>query len=183
MAFLAALMGLLRSLLSGHQLAIENLALRQQLAVLRRETPRPWIRPSDRLLWVALSRWWPKWKEALNLVKPETVIAWHRADLRLFWRWRSRRGGRPRIDAEIQALVRKMATDNPSWNAPRIHGELLKLGFTVAQSTVAAYLPHRPRQRKPPSQTWRTFLGNHMFQATAMDFFVIPTVTFQLPGQ
>jgi hypothetical protein len=94
-------------------------------------------------------------------VRPETVIAWHRAGFRLFWRWRSRPGGRPRIVGEVRALVRRLASDNPTWGAPRIHGELLKLGFCVAESTVAAYLPARPR--KPSSQTWRTFLKNHLF--------------------
>ncbi len=111
---------------------------------------------------------------------PATVIAWHRAGFRFFWRWRTRGGGRPTISAELQAQVRRLSTDNPSWGAPRIHGELLKLGFVIAQSTVAAWMPKRPRPRKPPSQTWRTFLKNHRSTAAAMDFFVIPTATFQL---
>jgi putative transposase len=180
MAFLQAVLGLFGTLLSGRSLVLENLALRQQLAVLRRQAPRPRLRVADRLFWVALARLWPRWREALHLVKPETVIAWHRAGFRLFWRWRSSRGGRPRVDAEVQALVRQMASDNPSWGAPRIHGELLKLGYRVAQSTVAKYMPPQPKTRKPPSQAWRTFLRNHMSQAAAMDFFVIPTATFQL---
>lgn len=178
MVLLVAVFGLLRSVLAGHELALENVALRQQLAVLRRHRPRPSLRAVDRLFWMALASWWPRWREVLCLVKPETVIAWHRAGFRQFWRWRSRRGGRPRTDAAIQALVRKMATDNPSWGAPRIHGELLKLGYRVAQSTVAKYMPRRPR--RPSSQTWRNFLRNHLSQTAAMDFFVIPTATFQL---
>ncbi len=179
MAVLLALVGMLLSLLDRRSLALENLALRQQLAVLRRQAPRPRLRPSDRLFWVALARLWPRWREALCLVKPATVVAWHRAGFRLFWRWRSR-GGRPRVDEEVRALVRRLAKDNATWGAPRIHGELLKLGFRVAQSTVAVCMPSQPRPRKPPSQTWRSFLRNHLFQAAAMDFFVIPTVTFRL---
>jgi hypothetical protein len=169
-----------RSLASRQELVLENLALRQQLAVLRKQTPRPAVRTVDRLFWVALSRVWPKWKDALCLVKPSTVLAWHREGFRLFWRWRSR-GGRPAVSTEVQQLVQRLATDNPGWGAPRIHGELLKLGFEVAQSTVAALMPKGPRPpKKPPSQTWRTFLKNHLGQAAAMDFFVIPTASFQV---
>jgi putative transposase len=177
MALIFALFGFFRSVRSWNDLALENLALRQQLAVFKRRTPRPRLDAADRLFWIGLSRWWPRWQEALCLVKPQTVVSWHRAGVRLFWRWRSRRGGRPRVDAEIRALVQRLARDNATWGAPRIHGELLKLGYRVAQSTVAAYLPSRP---KPPSQTWRTFLKIHLFQAAAIDFFVIPTVTFRL---
>ena len=162
------------------ELLLENLVLRRQLAVLRRRVPRPRLRLLDRLFWVALSRLWPPWRDALHLVTPATVIAWHRAGFRLFWGWRTKGGGRPTISPELQALVRRLATDNPSWGAPRIHGELLKLGFRVAQSTVAAWMPSRPRPRKPPSQKWRAFLKNHLSKAAAMDFFVIPTATFQL---
>ena len=168
-----------RSLVSRQELLLENLALRQQLAVLHKATPRPALRTFDRLFWVALSRVWPEWKDALHVVKPATVIAWHRAGFRLFWRWRSR-GGRPPVPSEVRHLVRRMATDNPGWGAPRIHGELLKLGFRVAQSTVAKLMPKGPRTAKPPSQAWRTFLRNHLTQAAAMDFFVIPTASFRL---
>ena len=170
----------LASMQGRAHLVLENLALRQQLAVLRRRAPRPKLRWRDRLFWVALSRLWPRWREALHIVTPATVITWHRAGFRLFWRWRTRGGGRPVIAPEVRALVQRLATDNPAWGAPRIHGELLKLGFSVAQSTVAAWMPSRPRPRKPPSQTWRTFLKNHLSTAAAMDFFVIPTATFQL---
>ncbi len=165
---------------SGSQLVLENLALRQQLAVLRRRTPRPKLRMRDRFFWMALACVWPNWKNALHIVKPATVIAWHRKGFRLFWSWRSSPGGRPPVSCEVVAMVHRMATDNPGWGAPRIHGELLKLGYRVAQSTVTKYLPKRLKPRSPPSQSWRTFLRNHLRQSAAMDFFVIPTATFQL---
>ena len=168
-----------RALSSRQELVLENLALRQQLAVLRLQTARPAVRTIDRLFWVTLSRLWPKWKDALCVVKPSTVLAWHRAGFRLFWRWCSR-GGRPSVPSEVRELVQRLAADNPGWGAPRIHGELLKLGFEVAQSTVAALMPKEPRPKKPPSQTWRTFLANHLSQAAAMDFFVIPTASFEV---
>lgn len=180
-AHVVALMGTVASLLSNRPaLVLENLALRHQLAVLQRRARRPKLHAVDRLLWVGLSRLWPRWKELLVIVKPDTVVAWHRAGFRLFWRWRSSRGGRPRAPDEVRAIVRRLATDNPRWGAPRIHGELLKLGFRVSQSTVASLMPKGPRAKKPPSQTWRTFLKNHLTQAAAMDFFVIPTVRFGL---
>ena len=180
-AHFVALMGAVAALLvSRPALVLENLALRHQLAVLQRRAARPKLRPLDRLLWVALARLWPRWREFLVIVKPDTVVAWHRAGFRLIWRWRSSRGGRPRAPDEVRALVRRLAKDNPRWGAPRIHGELLKLGFRVAQSTVAKWLPPRPAPGKPPSQAWRTFRRNHLFQAAAMDFFVIPTVSFGL---
>ena len=138
---------------------IEILALRHQLAVLqRRSTKRPRVRTADRLLWVMLSRAWAQCRSALVIVKPETVIAWQRKGFRLYWRWKSRGGksGRPSVRLEIRKLIRQMSTANLLWGAPRIHGELLKLGIQVSQATVAKYMV---RQRKPPSQTWRTFLG------------------------
>ena len=169
-----------RAFSTRSELVLENLALRQQLAVLRAKTSRPEVHTIDRPLWVALSRIWPKWKSALHLVKPQTVIAWHRMGFRLFWRWRSSRGGRPTISEEVRALIRGMASENPGWGSPRIHGELLKLGIRVAQSTVSKLMPSPRRPSGPPSQTWRAFLRNHLFAAAAMDFFVIPTATFQL---
>jgi hypothetical protein len=176
------LLSALASLVTGRSsLLLENLALRHQLAVLRRQRPRrPRLGALDRLLWVGLSRLWPRWKELLVIVKPATVVAWHRAGFRLFWAWRSRRGGRPRVSDELRGLVRRLARDNPHWGAPRIHGELLKLGFKVSQSTVAKWLPPRPPRDKPSSQPWRTFLRNHLAQAAAMDFVVIPTLSFGL---
>jgi len=159
---------------------IEILALRHQLAVLQRRTQkRPSLRTADRLLWVILSRVWERWRAALVIVKPETVIAWQRKGFRLYWRWKSRAGksGRPCVSREIRELIRQMSSANPLWGAPRIHGELLKLGIQISQATVAKYMM---RQRKPPSQTWRTFLDNHLVQLVAIDFLVVPTVGFRL---
>jgi hypothetical protein len=166
------------SLRSRRELALENLALRQQLAVLKRSSKRPKLAKMDRAFWVALSRLWTSWPHALILVKPETVIGWHRKGFKLFWTWKSRtRGGRPRIDTEIQTLIRRMALENPTWGAPRIHGELLKLGFEVTEATVSRYMP---RRRKPPSQRWRAFLRNHTKELVSVDFFVVPTATFRI---
>jgi hypothetical protein len=125
-----------------------------------------------------VSRWWPSWRNALILFKPQTVVAWHRKVFRLFWAYKSRRRrGRPSVNAEIRALVRQMAQANVGWGAPRVHGELLKLAFLVSQATVSGYMPKR---RRPPSQTWRTFLDNHMGCLASIDFFVVPTATFGL---
>ena len=166
------------SLRSQRELALENLAWRQQLAVLRQKTKRPKLTNADRAFWVALSRLSTGWQHALILVKPETVIRWHRKGFRLYWTGKSRhRGGRPRIDAEIRALVRRMARENPTWGAPRIHGELLMLGFEVSEATVSRYMP---RRTKPPSQSWRTFLRNHTLDLVSIDFFVVPTATFRI---
>ena len=142
-------------------LELENLALRQQIGVLQRSArKRPRLTPIDRLLWVWLSRVWSGWRSALAIVQPETVLAWHRAGFRLFWTWKVQRGrpGRPVVSREIRDLIRRMCRENPSWGAPRIHGELLKLGIKIAASSVSKYMV---RSRKPPSQTWRTFLENH----------------------
>jgi len=151
---------------------IEILALHHQLALLkRRTTKRPSLRTADRLFWVMLSRVWAQWRTALVVVKPETVIAWQRKGFRLYWRWKSRGGksGRPSVSLEIRELIGRMSTANPLWGAPRVHGELLKLGIQISQTTVAKYMV---RQRKPPSQTWRTFLENHVQQLVAIDFLV-----------
>ena len=176
---LCALLATARSSLrSQRELALENLALRQQLAVLKRKTKRPQLTNADRAFWVALSRLWTGWRHALILVKPETVIRWHRKGFRLYWTWKSRnRGGRPRIDAEIRALVQRMARENPSWGAPRIHGELLMLGFEVSEATASRYMS---RRTKPPSQNWQTFLRNHTLDLVSIDFFVVPTATFRI---
>ena len=156
-------------------LQLEILALRHQLGVLQRQKKRATLRASDRLLWVVLSRLWKQWRAVLLIVKPETVLAWHRKGFRLYWRWKSRAGkcGRPRISRETRELIRQMSKANPLWGAPRIHGELLKLGIEVSQATVAKYMS---RQGKPPSQTWRTFLENHVEQIVATDFLVVRTV-------
>ena len=160
------------------QLAAENLALRQQLAVLQRSSARPKLRPFDRCFWVWLSTWFQPWRSWLVLVKPETVIAWHRQGFRWYWRWKSGgKPGRPTLDAEVRALIRQMAIDNPTWGTPRITSELHLLGYHVGESTVAKYRPHI---RKPPSQHWRTFLVNHLGSMASMDFLVVPTATFRL---
>jgi putative transposase len=161
-------------------LVVENLALRQQLAVLRQSVKRPKLRPRDRVFWVWLSRLWPNWRSTLILVQPETVIRWHRQGFKLYWRWKSRAGkpGRPRIKREIRDLIRRMSRENPTWGAPRILSELLLLGHDVAEATVAKYMVCT---RKPPSQTWRTFLDNHVGDIAACDFFTIPDRHFPCP--
>jgi transposase InsO family protein len=132
----------------------------------------------DRVLWAWLSRTWRGWRSVLHIVTPETVVGWHRRGFRLFWTWKSRRrSGRPAVPADLRALIRELSTANPLWGAPRVHGELQKLGLVVSQPTVAKYMRRHPR---PPSQTWRTFLTNHASQIMAADLFVVPTVTFRL---
>ncbi len=162
-------------------LKAELLALRHQILVLERRQGRRRVQlcPLDRVYWVVLSRLWPRWRQALHLVKPETVIAWQRRGFRWYWRWKSRRSGRPAVRSDVIDLIRVMYQANPTWGAPRIHGELLKLGFEVAQSTVSKYLP-RPSFRRAPSQGWRTFLRNHFSEMIAVDFAVVPTVKGQL---
>jgi transposase InsO family protein len=161
------------------QLEAEKVALRHQVVVLRRQVRgRVRLTNVDRLILVQLYRWFPSILKALAIVQPETVIRWHRAGFRCYWRWKSRaRGGRPALEAELRTLVQKMSIDNPLWGAPRIHGELLKLGFEVAQSTVAKYMVKRSGS---PSQGWRTFLRNHAPEIAAMDLCVVPTIGFSL---
>ena len=163
---------------SRASLELELVALRHQVTVLRRQRPgRPRLFSTDRLLWVWLYRIWPQVLNTMVLVKPATVVQWHRKGFRLYWRRRSRRLGRPRMSREIRDLIRKMSLANPLWGAPRIHGELLKLGIDVSQATVGRYLPWRP---KVPSPTWRSFLHNHMHDTAAVDMFVVVTARFQL---
>ena len=157
-------------------LALENLALRQQLAILHRKAPRPRLRSADRVFWLSLARVWDQWRSALILVRPETVLRWHRHGFRYFWKWKSR--GRPCVSPEAIRLIRRMSRENPLWGAPRIRSELLLLGYDIAEATVAKYMSRR--DRRPPSQTWRTFLRNHLRATAACDFFVIPTATFRL---
>ena len=173
---LATLRDTLRSRVA---LQLEVLALRQQLATMRRSSSRPSLHSVDRLFWVLLSRLWPAWRATLVIVKPETVITWHRKGFRLFWTWKSRRrrGGRAPVPREVRDLVRRMSRENPLWGAPWIHGELKKLGIEVSEATVSKYME---RHRKPPSQTWRTFLRNHVGCLASIDFFVVPTATFSL---
>jgi len=159
-------------------LQAEILALRHQLNVPQRSAhARRVLRSSDRILWAWLSQLWPDWRSALLIVKPETVIRWHRRGFCLYWRWKSRHPGRPDTGREIRELIRKMCISNPTWGAPRVHGELLKLGLDISQSTVSKYMV---RPRKPPSQAWRTFLENHFKQLVSVDFLVVPTVSFRI---
>lgn len=164
---------LVRSRVALH---LEILALRHQLTVVNRSRrSRLQLSSADRMLWAWLSRAWRGWRMALHIVRPETVVAWHRRGFRLFWTWKSRRHtGRPGVAADVRSLIRELSSANPLWGAPRIHGELQKLGISVSQSTVAKFMR---RHRRPPSQTWRTFLTNHASQMMATDLFVVPTVT------
>jgi hypothetical protein len=147
------------------------------VTVLRQQRPgRPHLSSLDRLLWVLLYRIWPQVIDAMVLVKPTTVVEWHRNGFRALWRWRSHRPGRPKIDLEIRDLIRCMSRANPLWGASRIHGELLKLGIKVSQATVGRWMPWRP---KVPSPSWRSFLRNHLPEIAAIDMFVVVTATFQ----
>ena len=166
---------------SRYNLSLEILALRQQLGVLKRKNPRPRLRIKDRMFWILLRRLWPSWTNVLVIVKPETVVSWHRAGFHLFWRIRShaKNPGRPKINAEIRAAIRQMVEENATWGAPRIHGEPLKLGFEVSERSVSRYL----RRMSPAGQTrnlWATFLRNHREVIAAMDFFTVPTLTFRV---
>jgi hypothetical protein len=167
------------SLRSKVSLAAENAALRQQVIVLRRNLRgRVRLSNGDRLFFVWLYRLFPSISRAMLIIRPDTLVRWQRAGFRCYWRWKSRVCiGRPRVDHELRALIRRMSAENPFWGAPRIHGELLKLGFEAAQSTVAKYMVKR---RGPPSQTWRTFLRNHAPDIAAVDLFVVPTLSFGL---
>jgi putative transposase len=161
-------------------LQVENLALRHQIGVLWRSAKkRPTLTAADRVFWAWLSRAWADWRSALIIVTPETVIAWHRKGFRLFWTWKIRHGrtGRPAVPQEVRDLIRSMSRANPLWGAPRIHGELIKLGIDIGETSVSKYMV---RQRKSPSQTWRTFLDNHIQQLVSIDFFTVPTIRFQI---
>ena len=168
-------------ILRDKYLLLENLALRQQLAIMKQHIKRPKIRIRDRIFWVFLSMIWKDWKSVLVVVKPETVIRWHRKDFKLFWKFKSRKknAGRPSLDLEIRILIQDMAKANPFWGAPRIHGELMKLGIEVHERTVSNIIKHL-RTGKPPSQTWKRFLQNHLCNTFATDFFVVPTARFQV---
>jgi transposase InsO family protein len=172
-ALLAFVASLVRSRAS---LSLENVALRQQLAVYKQTVARPRLRLADRLFWAWLSRCWSGWEAVLAFVQPRTVIAWQRQRFRDYWRHLSQQGtpGRPAIAKEIRDLIRDMWQANPTWGSPRILGELRKLGIDVAKSTIEKY---RPRPRKPPSPTWKVFLANHVQDLVALDFFTVPTIT------
>ncbi len=161
------------------ELALENLALRQQLAVLNRRHRRPKLRKLDRAFWLLLARSWESWKETLVIVKPETVLRWHRKRFASYWaRLSGQNGpGRPGKDREIRDLIRRMAKSNPLWGGPRLHGELLKLGIDISERTVSRWMP---RRTKPPSQNWRAFLDNHVRELVSIDFLTVPTATFRV---
>jgi transposase InsO family protein len=174
---------ILRSLAAGfharRNLVFENLALRHQLLVLHRTVHSPTFRTSDRVFWAALRACWSRWATVLVIVQPQTVVRWHQAGFRLFWRWKSRaRIGRPSKDRELIDLIRRMWRANPTWGSPRIRAELAKLGIQVSASTVRKYRPQTGRA--PASQSWRTFLRNHTEQLLAVDFFTVPTATFRV---
>lgn len=169
-----------RSLRSRRHLLLENLALRQQLSVLARHRPRPRFSSTDRFLWVMLRRFWPRWRSALILVQPETVVGWHRAGFRLYWAWLSRhqnRAGRRRVSKELRELIFRMVAENRTWGAPRIHRELRMLGFDISERTVLRWMRKAPRD-PTKAQSWRTFLNSHREAIIAMDFFTVPTLTF-----
>jgi putative transposase len=171
-----------RWLHSRRALLLENLVLRQQLTVLKRKHPRPKLRAFDKLFWLLARKFWSGWKQAVILVSPETVVGWHRAGFRLYWSAISRARrvvGRRRISREVRDLIFRMAAENPTWGAPRIHGELLMLGFDVSERTISRWLRRAPRDPQP-TKRWLAFLRNHREAIAAMDFFTVPTVTFRL---
>ena len=180
MAIIEAVVYFVRAMLACQtDLALENVALRHQLAARQRHSRRPKLRTSDRALWVCIARLWNNWRPALVIVQAGTVAKWHRAGFRLFWRWKSKHNevGRPKLDIEIRRLIRRMCRENPTWGAPKIRMELALLGYDVAKSTVERYMV---RGLRPPSPTWRTFLKNHAHQIAAVDFFTVPTLTFRV---
>ena len=180
MLLLVSVWMFLRALLFGSAaIALENLALRHQLRVLQRSARRPRLVQGDRVLWVWLCRVWAGWRSSLVIVQPATVLAWHRRGFQLYWRWKSRPNpvGRPRLDPELRDLIRRMARENPTWGRRRIRAELALLGYEVAELTVAKYM----RRSSPrPSPTWRAFLASHLRDTVAIDFFLVPTLTFRL---
>jgi hypothetical protein len=163
---------------SRRRLRAENLFIRHQLNIALRQAPRRLrLHSSDRALLVWMTRIWPNLLDVSRVVKPETILRWHRSGFKVFWRWKSRnRAGRPKVDRELRELIRRMCRENPLWGAPRIHGELLMLGFEVAQSTVSKYMV---RGRRTPSQSWKTFLRNHAEAIAAIDMCVVPTLAFE----
>ena len=165
---------------SRDDLVLENLALRQQLLALHSKRPRPRLGAFDKLFWVLLRRVWSGWKRSLILVTPETVVRWHRAGFRLYWSWISRARkavGRKPISRDVRELIFRMVAENPTWGAPRIHGELLKLGFVISERTVSRWVS-RANQDPDPARRWLAFLRNHREAIAAMDFFTVPTLTF-----
>ena len=171
---------ILSSFRSREDLVLENLALRRQLLALQTERPRTRLTALHKLFWVALRTFWSGWRKPLVLVTPRTVVNWHRAGFRLYWAWISRFrrvGGRKRVSKEVRVLIFRMVAENPTWGAPRIHGELLKLGFDVSERSVSRWIRRAPRDPDPVKQ-WLTFLRNHREAIAALDFFTVPTLTF-----
>ena len=164
---------------SRADLQTEIFALRHQIVVLQRQTPKPKLKPGDRRVWVGLSQFWSRWRSALWIVKPASVIDWHRRGFRWYWIWKIQHGrpGRPCVPKETRELIRTSSRDNVGWGAPRIHSELLKLGIRISEASVAKYMVRHP---KPSSQRWRTFLKNHSKQLVSVDFFTVPTALFQV---
>ena len=176
---IAMIAAVFRALRSRRDLVLENLALRHQLAVLNRTAKHRRLSSSDRLFWVVLSHWWHRWKDIIVIVTPETVIRWHRAAFRAFWTRPSKkcRPGRPPTNRDTRDLIRRISAENPLWGAPRIHGEIKKLGIEVSHATISKLIR---RERKPPSQSWRTFLKNHAPEIAAIDFFTVATGRFRV---
>ena len=174
---------ILRIFRRQRSLVLENLVLREQLVVLKRKHPRPRLGPLDKLFWLGARRFWPQWKEALVIVLPDTVVRWHRSGFKLYWtmlcKVRKRVGGGRRISRELRGLIFQMVAENPTWGAPRIHGELLMLGFDVSETTISRWMRRAPR-RPEPAQRWLAFLRNHREAIAAMDFFTVPTLTFNV---
>src|SRR5258707_242095 len=171
---------LLRCARSRRDLLLENLALRQQLAVLNQPRQRPSLSRIDKLFWIAIRRVWMQWKQSLLIVTPETVVRWHREGFLKYWRWRSRgERGRKRVSREVRRLIFQMSAENPTWGAPRIHGELLKLGFDLSERTVSRWMRRAPR-KADSSRRWKAFLSNHREVIAAMDFFTVPTLSFSV---
>jgi putative transposase len=165
---------------SRRDLVLENLLLRQQLMVLKARHPQPRLRSADKLLWLLVRRWWPGWKQSLIVVVPETVVRWHRVGFRLYCSWLSRhraRLGRTPISEELRELIFRMVAENPTWGAPRIHGELQMLGFILSERTVSRWAQRAPRSPEL-GRRWKAFLHNHREAIAAMDFFTVPTLTF-----
>jgi len=171
---------MIRFFRSRRNLVLENLVLRQQLALLKRRRPRPRLALVVKLFWVTVSRFWSGWKKALIVVRPETVVRWHRAGFRFYWGLISRvrkPAGRRRVSREVRDLIFRIVAENPTWGAPRIHGELLMLGFDLSERTISRWMRRAPRD-PDPAKRWLAFLRNHREAIAAMDFFSVPTITF-----
>jgi putative transposase len=175
-ALIASVSGWFRSRAA---LQLEILALRHQIGVLQRSVKRPKLTTADRLLWAGLCSVWHDWRSGVHIIKASTVVGWHRKGFRLFWTWKIRRGkpGRPQVTEEVRELIRTMSRENPIWGAPKIHGELLKLGIEIGETSVSKYML---LHRRPPSQSWKAFLDNHVKSLVSVDFFTVPTIRFQI---